>query len=54
MRTAIDLIKKYKLDQQDSIHVACCIRNDIGEIVSNDSDFINIVEVKRIPLNNVL
>lgn len=54
LRTAIDLMKKYRLDPRDSIHVACCIENDIGEIVTNDSDFNNIVGVKRIPLNNVL
>jgi hypothetical protein len=27
---------------------------DIGEIVINDSDFDSIVEVKRVPLANVL
>jgi predicted nucleic acid-binding protein len=37
--TAVDLMNDYKLDYEDSIHLAVAIRTAAQEIVSNDKDF---------------
>lgn len=47
---AQELMIKYSLKPRDAIHAATAIVNGITEIVSDDSDFDKIKEVKRIPL----
>jgi uncharacterized protein len=37
--TALDLMNDYRLDYEDSIHLAVAIRMGAQEIVSNDKDF---------------
>lgn len=44
------LIEKNKLKPRDAIHIACCIENGIDKIISDDPDFDDIKEVKRIAL----
>ena len=36
---ASDLMRKYELDYEDSLHLATALRMDAREIVSNDEDF---------------
>ena len=43
--------EKYNLNPRDSIHLSCAIERNISEIITDDSDFDNIKEIKRIPLN---
>ena len=43
---AVDLMKDYKLDYEDSIHLAVAIRTGAQEIVSNDKDF-DAAPIKR-------
>ncbi len=42
------VVKEYGIDPRDAIHIACCIENSIGEIISDDSDFDGVREVKRL------
>lgn len=44
------LLEKYNLKPRDSIHAACAIKNNIGEIITDDSDFDKVKELKRISL----
>jgi predicted nucleic acid-binding protein len=50
--TAQGLIKKYGLYPRDAIHAATSIYNKTSEIISNDKDFDNIKEIKRIDPKN--
>jgi len=42
------LLAKYNLLPRDAIHAATAILNDCDKIISDDSDFDNIKEIKRI------
>ncbi len=53
LRSALRLMKEYNIDPRDSIHAACCIENNIKEIITNDSDFYKIGEIHVIPLNKI-
>ena len=53
LSTAQKIIEKYNLKPRDAIHLACCLENDIDEIISDDSDFDHFKETKRIPLDKV-
>ncbi|MGO8805434.1 MAG: type II toxin-antitoxin system VapC family toxin [Candidatus Bathyarchaeia archaeon] len=44
------LMAKYKLSPRDSIHVASALSKKTKTIVSDDEDFDQIKEIKRIPL----
>lgn len=45
-----NLISKYQLNPRDAIHAATAIANNINEIISDDADFDQIKELKRIKL----
>ncbi len=45
---AQDLITNYNLGPRDAIHIASALTNKINEIISDDSDFDKIKEIKRI------
>ncbi len=47
---AQEIVEQYDLDPRDSIHAATALINGAQEIISNDSDFDRIKELKRIPL----
>ena len=47
------LIEKYNLKPRDAIHAASAIKNQVKEIVSNDSDFDDMEELKRVHLDDV-
>ncbi len=49
---AQDLLTRYKLNPRDAIHAASALANNISEIISDDSDFDQIKEIKRIKLEN--
>ena len=49
---AQNLLTKYNLDPRDAIHAATALTNNINEILSDDSDFDQIKEIKRIKLGN--
>jgi predicted nucleic acid-binding protein len=36
---AVDLMKEYNLDYEDSVHLAVALRTGVQEIISNDKDF---------------
>ena len=43
---AVDLMETYKLDYEDSLHLAVAIRVNAQEILSNDKDF-DVAPIKR-------
>src|SRR3990170_2010410 len=43
---AVDLMKEYNLDYEDSIHLAVALRTGVQEIISNDKDF-DVAPIKR-------
>ena len=45
---AQDLLTKYNLNPRDAIHAATALTNNINEILSDDSDFDKLKEIKRI------
>ena len=48
---SLDLMEKYqRLKPRDAIHIAVCINAGVFTIISDDTDFENIAEIKRIPL----
>ena len=49
---AQDLLTKYNLNPRNAIHTATALTNNINEILSDDSDFDQIKEIKRIKLEN--
>lgn len=44
-----EIMNSYGLKPRDAIHVATAILNNIREIISDDSDFDKVKELKRIP-----
>ena len=44
----IKFMKKYKLDFDDALVVACMVENDVDILVSFDTDFNQVKEIKRI------
>ena len=52
IQNAQKLIGKYNLQPRDAIHIATAIHAGINEIVSEDSDFDVIKEIKRISPGN--
>jgi|SRR3989344_1325045 len=53
LQKAMELIEKYFIDPRDAIHAATALVNGINEIISDDSDFDKIKELKRIPLEDI-
>lgn len=47
---AQELISKYNLNPRDALHAATALTNNINKIISDDSDFDKIKELKRIKL----
>jgi predicted nucleic acid-binding protein len=45
-KKAAELMNEYKLDYEDSLHLAVAIRTGAKEIISNDKDFDN-TQIKR-------
>jgi len=43
---AVDLMKEYNLDYEDSIHLAVALRTGVQEILSSDKDF-DVAPIKR-------
>jgi predicted nucleic acid-binding protein len=43
---AVNLMKEYNLDYEDSIHLAVALRTSVQEILSNDKDF-DVAPIKR-------
>ncbi|MEK6896500.1 MAG: type II toxin-antitoxin system VapC family toxin [Nanoarchaeota archaeon] len=50
IESAQQIVEKYNLKPRDAIHVATAILNNCVEIISDDSDFDRIRELKRIKL----
>lgn len=50
---APSLMSKYKPSPRDAIHAALVVENAIGTIVSDDSDFDRIKEIRRIRLDKM-
>lgn len=44
------LVEKYAIRPRDAIHIACCIQNNIRDIISDDADFDAVKEIKRVKL----
>ncbi|MHB1492120.1 MAG: type II toxin-antitoxin system VapC family toxin [Thermoplasmataceae archaeon] len=42
--------ERYHLKPRDSIHLSCAIERNILEIITDDTDFDGIKEIKRIPV----
>ena len=51
IKRAQDLIEKYSIKPRDAIHAACALENGIREFVSDDPDFDEVTELKRIRLS---
>mgnify|MGYP001581410639 FL=1 len=48
--SAQKMIERYNLNPRDAIHAATALVNGINEIISDDSDFDDIKEIKRMKL----
>jgi predicted nucleic acid-binding protein len=48
--SALDLIKRYKLDPRDSIHAASTLSEKAEYIVSTDEHFDRVKEIRRRPI----
>lgn len=48
IQKAQKLIKTYNLQPRDAIHIASALANNISEIISEDKDFEEVKEIKRI------
>ncbi len=44
------LVDKYKLSPRDSIHVASALEKRTKSVISDDADFDQVKEIKRMPL----
>jgi len=42
--------EKYHLKPRDSIHLSCALERNISEIITDDTDFDGIKEIRRVPL----
>jgi len=47
------LFEKYSLNPRDAIHIATALSQGCVEIISDDSDFDKLEEIKRIPPDNL-
>jgi uncharacterized protein len=47
---AQDLVAKYEIKPRDAIHAACALENGIREMISDDPDFDDVKELKRVAL----
>ena len=47
---AQQLVNLYDINPRDAIHAATALKNNVKEIVSDDSDFDKIKEIKRIKI----
>src|SRR3989344_1985636 len=45
---AQEMISKYNLGPRDAFHIASALSKDVKEIISDDSDFDKVNEIKRI------
>lgn len=45
------VVSRYGAKPRDAIHAGCAISNNIKEIISDDSDFDKIAEIKRVKLD---
>ncbi len=43
-------LERYSLKPRDAIHAACCLENNIGELISDDPDFDAVSGLSRIRL----
>ena len=50
MSKAQELITKYNIKPRDAIHAASALVNGIGDIISDDSDFDKIKELRRVEI----
>ena len=48
VRIAQNLIEKYAIDPRDAIHAAAAISSGCNKLISDDTDFDKIKEIKRI------
>ena len=48
-----DLMRLYRLFPRDSIHAACALNNNIFTIISEDKDFDDIKDLKRISITKL-
>ena len=53
LEKAQQLIEKYTVHPRDAIHIASAIIHNIPTIISNDSDFQKIEEIKTIPVDKI-
>ena len=53
MREAIEIYKKDKLNPRDSIHFSCMKKRKLNLIISSDSDFDKVKEIKRFDFTKV-
>lgn len=49
-RIALEYMKKYKLKPRDALHLAVMKENDIKNIISDDTHFDRVKEIKRLKL----
>jgi uncharacterized protein len=47
---AQELVARYEIKPRDAIHAACALENGIREIISDDPDFDDVKELKRVAL----
>jgi len=48
LKRGLQLMEVYRLDLEDAIHAACAMRIGAEEIISNDRDFDNVKELRRV------
>ena len=46
------IVEKYRLKPRDAIHAATALASGCTEIISDDSDFDSVKEIKRIPFES--
>jgi len=46
------LLKEYNLNPRDAIHLACALSYNLKGLISNDKDFDNIKEIKRLDIKD--
>jgi len=54
IREAQRLVERYGLKPRDAIHAGCAIGNGIEDIITDDSDFDTIGEIRRIRLEEAV
>ena len=50
IRRSQPIREKYNVKPGDSIHLSCAMERNLSEIISDDTDFDGIKEIKRIPV----